>query len=123
MMTIVKLLIVVAVLNATARAAMATWRYYQFKDAAQQTIIFGADATTDQLHDLILRRASELEVPVEPQNVEVAREGQRTMARASYTQPVELFPRYLYPVDFSFAVEAFAVNTAAPGQRRPGTPR
>src|SRR5688572_19610150 len=110
MRTIAKLLVVVAILNATARAAMAAWTYYQFKDAAQQTLIFGASATTEQLHELILRRAVELELPVEPQNLEVTRDGPRTRARASYTQPVELFPRYSYPFDFTFAVDALAVN-------------
>ena len=111
MKTILKLLIAAAILNGTARAAMATWRYYQFKDATQQTLIFGANATTAQLHDLILQRAGELELPVQPENVEVTRDGQRTLARASYTESVELFPRYFYPFDFSFAVDELAMNT------------
>ena len=118
MKTIVKLLIVAAVLNATARTAMATWRYYQFRDAARQTLLFGAAATTAQLREEILRRAGELELPVDPQDVSVTRDGPRTMATAAYTEAVELFPRYSYPFDFSFAVEALAVNPLN-GQERP----
>jgi hypothetical protein len=110
MKTIVKLLIAAAILNGTARAAMAAWRYYQFKDAAQQTLIFGADATISQLHERILQRAMELALPVEPQDVEVTRSGPRTVATASYTEAVELFPRYSYPFDFSYTVDAVAVN-------------
>ena len=111
MKTIVKLLVVAAVLNATARAGMAAWSYYRFKDATQQTIIFGANATTAALHGRILLRAAELELPVQPENIEVTRDGPRTQVKASYTQRVELFPRYSYPFDFSFAVDALAMTS------------
>jgi hypothetical protein len=103
-------LIVIALLNATARAAMAAWTYYQFKDVAQETIVFGYGATTGQLHDQILRRGQDLEVPIEPEDLVVTRDGARTLAEATYTQPVELFPRYTYPFTFSFEVDAIAVN-------------
>ena len=112
MKTLVKLLLVAAVLNATAHAAMAAWSYYQFKDATQQTIVFGAAATTMQLRDQIFRRAVELEIPIDPDKVSVTRDGARTVASASYTNRVELFPRYFYPYDFSFSVDAFAVSPA-----------
>jgi hypothetical protein len=117
--TILKLLIVAAILNATARAAMTAWSYYQFKDAAQQTLIFGGNATPAQLQGLLLQRAAELNLPVEPQNVEVTREGPRTQAKASYTQRVELFPRYWYPFDFSFAVDALTMNPGTSPERAP----
>jgi hypothetical protein len=60
----------------------------------------------------ILRRAAELELPVEPQNVEVTRDGTRVRATASYTQQVEWFPRYKHPVDLSFTVDAIAIDQA-----------
>jgi hypothetical protein len=116
MRTLLRLLIVVVILNATARAAMTAWRYYEFKDLTYQTILFGARATDGQLQAEILRRAQELELPVEPQNVQVTRDGFRTRATASYTQPVELFPRYEYPVDLSFTVEAIGLD-ALPAER------
>ena len=115
MKTIIKLLITVAILNATARAAMAAWSYYQFKDAAQQTVLFGYRASMGQLHEQIVRRGHELEIPVEPQNVSVSRDGSRTLAAATYTQPVELFPRYSYPFTFSFEVDAIAVDPTTAG--------
>jgi hypothetical protein len=110
--TIIKLLIAAAIINGTVRAAMAAWGYYQFKDAAEQTLIFGANATTDELHEAIVRRAAELELPVGPQDVEVTRDGPRTLAEASYTQAVELFPRYEYPFTFSFTVDSVAIRPA-----------
>jgi hypothetical protein len=44
---------------------------------------------------------------VEQEDILVSRSGSRTQVEVSYTQDVELFPRFIYPVDLSFAVEAF----------------
>ena len=110
MKTIIKLVIAAIVLNACARAGQAAWQYYQLKDAAQQTVIFGADATMRQIHDQIMRRAAELEVPLPAEGLEITRDGPRTVARAAYTQQVELFPRYQYPFKFTFSVDALSVK-------------
>jgi hypothetical protein len=106
---LIKLVIAGVVLNAAARAGQAAWDYYQLKDVAQQTLIFGTSATPTQLHEEILRRAAGLEIPLAAENLEVKREGPRTSAKASYTQQVELFPNYRYPFDFSFEVDGLAV--------------
>jgi hypothetical protein len=105
--TLIKLLVTVAVLNAAARAGMAAWKYYQLKDAAQQSVIFGGNSPTTQLHNQIVEKAAELGVPLPPENVTVERNGARTIAAAAYREPVELFPRYTYPMEFSFSVEGF----------------
>jgi hypothetical protein len=108
--TFIKLLIVAAIVNATVRAGLATWKYYQLKDSAEQIARFGAESSSTQLQLQIVERAAELELPVEEEDVTVRREGQRTIAEASYTQPIELFPSYEYPVTFSFSVDAYAVR-------------
>ena len=110
MKTIVKLLIVAAILNACVRGAMAAWTYYEFKDAVSQLVLFGGDAAVGAIEEQILRRATELQVPVDPKNIEVTREGPRTVATASYRQEIELFPRYKYPYDFKFTVDALSVT-------------
>lgn len=107
MKTIIKLVVVLAILNAAARGAIAAWTFYEFRDAAQQLVIFGVDASTDELRAQIIERASDLDVPLNPDNVTIRREGPRTWADAAYVQPVELFPRFIYPVNLSFSVEGF----------------
>lgn len=108
MKTLIKLLIAVAIINAVARGAMAAWSYYQFRDATQQLVIFGAGTSTTQLHNQILDRAAEYDVPVAAERISVQREGARTWAEVSYTEAIEFFPRFTYPVDFSFSVDGFA---------------
>ena len=110
MKAIIKLVIALALLNAAARGAMAAWTYYQFKDRTEQLVIFGSRTSTAQLHNQIVEMAAELDVPLAPENVNVERNGPRTRAEAAYVQPVEFFPNYTYPVNFSFSVEGFAAQ-------------
>ena len=107
----IKLVIVGIIVNASARAGHAAWKYYQLKDVAQQTLIFGTNATPMELHEEILRRAVGLDVPLAAENLQVTRNGPRTAAVASYTQPVELFPNYRYPMEFAFEVDGLAILT------------
>jgi hypothetical protein len=108
--TIIKLVIAGLLLNACARGAQAAWQYYELKDATQQTLIFGGDVTMRELHEQIMRRAAELEVPLPEQGLEITRDGARTMAKAAYTRPVELVPSYHYPFNFTFSVDALSVK-------------
>jgi hypothetical protein len=111
--TILKLLVAAAVLNAAVHGGMAAWGYFQLKDAAQQTVVFGVNLSTQEIANAIVRRAEELAIPLHPDAVEVTRDGPRTVARASYTQRVQVVPRYEYPVTFSFSVDGMAVVSAA----------
>lgn len=119
MKTFIKLLVAVAILNAVVRVGLATASYYEFKDQTQQLITFGADASVAELQDQVLERATALDLPVTPDDIEVTREGKRTAASASYTEPVEVFPSYQYPIDFQFTVEGLNLaGLGAPAPRR-----
>jgi hypothetical protein len=108
MQTLIKLLITAAILNAAYRGGMAYWTFYQLKDFSQELIRFSFQSQPAELHDRILEKAVELNVPLQPENISVRRDlnGRRTLADASYVQPVEFFPSYTYPVPLSFSVEA-----------------
>ena len=110
MKTIVKILIAAAIINAVARGFFAASSYYELKDDTQQAVTFGGESRTDQIQNQILESAETLKLPVDPDSVEVTRNGLRTTAAVQYTQPVEFFPSYTYPVDFRFTVEAQSVQ-------------
>ncbi len=112
--TVVKIAVALAIINAAFHGADAAWWYYQLKDAAQQLIVFGSQEHTTELHNRIIQKATELGVPLAPENVTVHREGTRTFVDARYTQPIEYFPNQVYPVDLAFSVEAYAVSVARP---------
>ena len=110
MKTIVKILIATAILNATARIGLAAAGYYQLKDASQELVTFGAQTTPGDIENHILEEAQTLNVPLEAGDVEVTRDGLHTTASASYTQSVEVFPSYVYPINFRFSVEALSLT-------------
>jgi hypothetical protein len=111
MKTVLKLVIAVALLNAVVRGADSAWNYYQLKDAAQRALLFGTQASSKQIHGQIMERAVELRVPLMPQDLTVSWRAGRRIAEASYTQQIEFFPKYIYPVLFSFNVDTVSVGT------------
>jgi hypothetical protein len=118
MKTLFKLVIAILVLNASVRGALAMWQYYQFKDAAQQIVLFSQRAEPEDIHADIVARATEMSVPVQPDDIKVSRDGQRTVAEGSYTRPVEFFPNYPWPVTFTFNVDALSLAEASgPGRK------
>lgn len=119
MKLVVKLLIALALVNAAARAGATAWSYYQLKDEASRLILFGAHVPTAELSSQILDKAVELGLPLEPRNIAIVREGDRTSVDASYTQPVEFLQTFIYPLDLSFSVEAFAMRPLSGSDTRP----
>ena len=111
MKTVLKLVIAVALLNAVVRGADSAWNYYQLKDAAQRALLFGTQASSKQIHGQIMERAVELRVPLMPEALTVSWRAGRRIAEASYTQQIEFFPKYNYPVFFSFNVDTVSVGT------------
>ena len=111
MKTVLKIVIAVALLNAVVRGADSLWNYYQLKDAAERALLFGSQRTSQQVHQQIMERALELDVPLKPEDLSVRWTTGRRVAAAAYTQPVEFFPKYPYPIEFSFNVNTVAVGT------------
>ena len=112
MKTLIKLIIAGLIINAVARGGMAAWHYFQLKDSAQQTVVFGANSTPDEIANAIVQRATELNIPLERDGVEVIRDGPRTVATATYTEVVAFLPIYEHPMTFSFSVDGVAIKPA-----------
>ena len=110
MKTVIKIVIAVVILNGVARAGMAAASYYQLKDKAQELVTFGALASVGEIQNQILAKAQELNLPIQAGDIDVQRESLHTVARASYTQPVEIFPSYIYPIKFHFTTDAIAMG-------------
>ena len=110
MKTIFKIVVALIIVNAVFRAGVVAWDYYELRDEAQQLIVFGAGTTIVDLHNRILMKAMELQVPLQSENLIVRRDGQRTFVEARYTHPVEYFPNQTYPAELSFAVDAFSMQ-------------
>jgi hypothetical protein len=104
---ILKLAVLVAVLNATAQMAIATWKNVQLKDAAQRVVLFGREQRPDFLQDELVTKAAELDLTITPDQISIAQDEVRTVIDVAYINPVEVFPNQFYSMKFSFSVEAF----------------
>jgi hypothetical protein len=118
MKTVIKLVIAALLVNAAYRSGSIFLKYYQFKDETQQMILFGQAQSVSDLTRQILGEATKRDVPLDEEGVEVSREGARTVAEVEYTESIEVFPRYFYPVDFSFSAEAYGVAGASGARPR-----
>jgi hypothetical protein len=105
LMSMLRIALVVAVINGTARAALVYWSYYQLKDAAQQLAVFGWQAQPEVLRSQAFSRANELFIPITEDQIVVTRDGPITMIHGSYEHLVEYFPNQKYPLKLSFSVE------------------
>jgi hypothetical protein len=121
MKTLIKLIIAAVIVNAAFRGGSAFLKYYQFKDETEQMILFGQAEPVAELTTQILGEAMKRDVPLDDDDVMVTREGGRTLAEVSYTENVEFFPRFFYPVNFSFNAEAYGVPGAAGAAKRTRT--
>jgi len=111
MKTIIKVVVAIALINAAARVGMAYAGFYQLKDQAQELVTFnGARSSDGDLQNQILAKAASLNLPVEVTDIDVQHDGLHTMASTSYTQPVEVFPNYTYPIKFHFTVDAIGMS-------------
>ena len=120
MKTLIKLLIAAAILNAAGRYGLSAWTQYEFRDSVQEILLFGIDASPMELTDEIMREAEKRGVPLERQSLDVQRRQELATASASYVDPIELFPRYIYPKTWEFSVEVRHVNMGgAPRRPRP----
>ncbi len=110
MKTLLKLIVVVAVLFGVYRAGMAEYQFSQLKDSTHSMLVLGTETPIEDIRQQILKRASDLALPVSPESVEVTREGIRTTAKVSYHQKVEIFPGFTYPRDYEFSDEITATS-------------
>lgn len=110
MKTLLKLFVAGAVLFGAYRAGMAEYRYSQLKDSTHSVLVLGTETPIADLRQQILQRASDLALPVLPENVQVTRDGVRTTATVSFHQDVEIFPGVTYPREYSFSDEIAALR-------------
>jgi hypothetical protein len=106
MKLIIKLLVAAVILNATARLGLSAWQQYQFRDSVQEMLLFAGRQTAGELTNQIVEEAEKQGLPLAASDVTVERQGMLTTAEATYVDEIELFPRYVYPMTWSFKVDA-----------------
>lgn len=76
----------------------------QLFDFMDEQAKFAQKTTPDQMKKTILRRARELQVPLDPKRLTVTKRGGRIRIKAAYEVPVE-FPGYTYVWQFEEEID------------------
>ena len=113
LMSGLRIALVVAIINGTARTALVYWSHYQLKDAAQQLAVFGWQAAPEVLRSQAVSRANELFIPITEDQIVVTRNGPVTVIQANYEHRVEYFPNRQYPLQLSFSVEGRNITSGS----------
>jgi hypothetical protein len=110
MKTILKLLVVAVIANASWHAWLVYSSYFKFKDAIEAEAS-RPNETDDELRARVLDLASEYDVPLSDDGFTLRRESpdvgeQHTIIEGSYSNTVEVLPGVVVPVNLPFRVEA-----------------
>jgi hypothetical protein len=110
MKTILKLIVVAVVANASWHAWLVYSSYFRFKDAIEVELS-RPNETDDELREKILDIASDYDVPLDDNGFTLRRESpdvgeQHTIVEGSYSNIVDVLPGVSVPVKLPFHVEA-----------------
>jgi hypothetical protein len=108
--TLIKLAVAALVVHACWRSANVALRYYKFKDAVHEMVLFSNAKSDGQMEGRVMDLARQYEVPLAAESVAILHQENKTIINAAYTDMVELVPTKFYPVKFVVNVEAFNAN-------------
>jgi hypothetical protein len=92
MRTILKLVVVALIANATWHVFGAYAPHYKLVDGAQSAAQFRGDLTDDGLREKVLFLASQLDIPLSEDDVKVTHDVAHTTIDFSYVRQIELAP-------------------------------
>lgn len=102
MKTLFKILVTLAILTACFNAGRYYLNNFQFEDAAQQRLLFETRASDSDVVNIVIKIASEYQIPLSPDNVSVRMVGQDRVVEMEYTEQVPLLPGiYTHPWKFT----------------------
>ena len=93
MKIIIQILIAVLLLNACVRSAESAWRYFSFKDAINQEVLFSATETLPKIQQRVVDIAYDHGIKMELDDVEVTRQRDETTVKFSYLEDIPLVPK------------------------------
>jgi hypothetical protein len=116
MTTIIKLVLVLALLTAAFQGGRATLSNYQFEDAVEQTLLFAPNATDEELIQRVVSLAEEYGLPVDADNIAISERASDRIIDVTYTTDVAFLPG-IFTQPMTFRPSA-SVRLLTPPRRR-----
>jgi hypothetical protein len=109
---LIRLIIVVLVVLAVGRIGSAYLAHYKFDDQVSQIAQRAASQSGEaEVREAVVDAATRLEIPLDPEQLSVRRQGEHVYIDLHYTRPIEVLPRYLYPWRFSVSADGWILGS------------
>jgi hypothetical protein len=115
---LIKLAIVLAIAHAAYRTIPVYWRYVQFRDEVTEVARFSAGRSEAEIRDQVAELITKFNVPLDPFQVPIEPGKNATAIDASYEQPVEVLPKYIYNWKFDVKLDVVHVRPTSAEQIR-----
>jgi hypothetical protein len=92
MTTIIKLVLVLALLTAAFQGSRAIMSNYQFEDAVEQSLLFSPNASDAEVVEKVMALAREYGLPVDENNIAVRELAADRIVDVTYTTQVPFIP-------------------------------
>ena len=104
---LVGFVIFLLIANAGIRVALVFFHDQQFQDAVREAALFGASKPDEALRLQIMKSASENQIPLDPDYIEIARKSvvgvnDKVVIKTAYAVLVQLAPGYTKRFDFDY---------------------
>lgn len=115
---LINLAIVLAIAHAGYRAVPVYWNYVQFRDEVTEVARFSGGRSEQDIRNRVAEIISRHDLPLDPAEVSIVPSRGSTAIDASYEQPVELLPKYVYKWKFDVKVDVMHVRPTSVDQIR-----
>lgn len=115
---LLNLAVVLLVAHAGWKVGPVIFRYFEFEDQITEAARYSGRHSAADLRKEILTIARSDNVPLEPKALNVQKSGERVRIDASYTENLEVLPRYYYPHTFTVSIETTLARPMTPGEIR-----
>ena len=95
---LIKLALVALVVHAGVKIVPVFWNYVRFRDACEEIAKFSSKKAEAEIKSRVLAKASQFEIPVSDDTVQVRKQGPATFITADYTGQLRVLPDAVLPV-------------------------
>ena len=103
---VIKLVIAGLLVNAGWRVGAEYINVYSFQDEVRSEAATGDPA---DLLDRVLELATDRDLPLAEEDVDIRRDEQRVVVEGRHVKPIAVLPGYAYPWPFNWSVEAYVL--------------
>lgn len=115
---LLNLAVVLLIVHAGWKIGPIVFRHFDFKDQVTQTARFSAGQSAVQLKGAVLALAEREGVPLDERALTVEKSGDRIRVDVTYTELLEVLPRYFYPYEFTIVVDTLLARPTSLGEIR-----